>query len=716
MLQYEQMPKLAPLPIIGLPLAKGWSQVCETSDHQLCFSIAISGENAANIGRDISQKIKQSLIRNAQELHQFCLDLLAHVNHLGNEIQFAGTLLETDKYTFITYRGSILLKRGQKVGIIISSGSELKIIQGKAQAEDSLVLATNDSHYFIKEVQLKLEQGFQAQMIATSLITGITNLENSSTVAIAIVKQKDKQDNLQTPEQKSQKELSINLDLGFSETQPKPKLKTEIPDQLANTNVSAEKSEKAEEPALAAESESDLKTEFKPTPTKNKIKIKLPKLKLNKLLIGTKKFLKPLNLLKKIKLSKIKISLNLLKSPIRIIKKLKRKISLKNQYIQTLPTQKKKQVLLIAVMTPVLIAGIVTAFTWFKNQQIKQAENKISPMIELFNQAQAIVDEDPFKARELSQESIDKLQQLRPYFDKKPYAKNILEETLNEQRTFYDSISGKEEFQSLTVYLDLQELENNLLASLVTANDDYLVIVDEGQKILLLVDLNTQQKYQFFLTQEIPDLENNPIKDLVLLENDIYLLANGIYKLKFSGDETASLNITHLKEEGDSDRAGLFINNYLSYFYIFNPDKRNIYRYNYSDENMSDPIGWLVSKEGIDFNQINDMTVDGDLWLSTKEGQIKKFTKGYEDTDFKLSGLPEELANPIYIYTKEDLDYLYIFDPQKNKMIILTKDGKFFKELKSPSLAGATDFAISQKNNKIFAISGSVIFEIPLSD
>ncbi len=690
MLQYEQMPKLAPLPIIGFPLATGWSQVCETNNHQVCFALAIAGNNATNIGRDISQKIKQITIKNAQELHQFCLDLLAHIHQLGNQIQFAGTLLEDGKYTFITYQGLILLKRNLKVGVILTSDKELKLIQGRAQEDDSLVLATADAHYFVKEAQLKLEQGYQAAMIATSLVTGITSYEDSATMALAIVQQQNRTDLAKISQEKN-KELTINLDLDFAD-QPPSTQSSATSEQIVTKRQSEETLINIVESTTALDSK-------QPTTTAKSNKTRQMGLLLK-------------NLSQKIITTVGQTAQNLFS----LLPKIKKGFSLKNQYIQTLPNDKKRKMILVIVAALGLILGSIFGFRWFKNQQIKQAQTKIQPMLNLFAQAQQLVDSDPFQARTLTQESIDKLQQLRPYFEHKPYAKKIIEENLTQQRTFYDTISGKEESQNLNVFLDLQQLENNLLASLVAANDNYLIIIDQEQKILLLVDLTSKQKYQFYLSKEIPELSEAKIKDIVLTSDSLYLLANGLYRLQFEINDQAQLKIEQLKKEGDSDRGGTFINNYLSYFYIFNPEKRNIYRFNYDDGVLSEPIGWLISKEGLDFNQINDMTVDGDLWLSTKAGQIKKFTKGYEDTDFKLTGLPEELTNPLYIYTNENLNYVYLFDPQQSKLISITKDGKFYKELKSRSLAGVTRFAISPKNKQIFAISGSVIFEIPLDN
>jgi hypothetical protein len=50
-----------------------------------------------------------------------------------------------------------------------------------------------------------------------------------------------------------------------------------------------------------------------------------------------------------------------------------------------------------------------------------------------------------------------------------------------------------------------------------------------------------------------------------------------------------------------------------TYLYVFNPQERNIYRYLQNAEGLSDPIGWLTDKQGLEFDTITSMAIDGDV-------------------------------------------------------------------------------------------------------
>lgn len=686
MLQYEQMPKLVTLPIIGLPLAKGWSQICENSQHSLVFAIAVSGENAANIGRDISQKIKQLDLKKAQELHQFSLDLLIHINQLGSQIQFAGMYLINQTYTFITFNGTILLKRTDKIGKILSAQPELQIIQGKVQKDDVLILATQKTHPFLKEIQLKLEQGFEADRIATSLIAAIHNLENSSQCAIAITKQEKKE--IKT---KPDKNLTINLDLDFADTiSGESKSQADTSELIIKNKVIAKKTVKPptipQIPPIPAK-------QF--TPNKD-IKIILPDLKLGKKIkIGLKIFQGAAK--------------NLWHTVKKIAKQTKNKLSQKHQYIEKINKRKKWQLVFIIM---IIIAVMALAFfitIQLKNQQLDQAQKQAQPAILILDQAKNETERNPFKARELSQQSIEQLQHILPNFENKKHAYNYINQQLAQAKQFYETVSGKEELQQLSVFLDLQKLDQNFLASLVAVNDQYLALIDKQQKSLLVYLFDQKTSTQFSLEE----LEN--FSSIILADNHLYLLGNGLHRLDFDfTDEEPKLNITQLKEQGDSDRAGRYLQKFASYLYIFNPEKRNIYRYSINKDSLSDPIGWLISKKDLVFADITSMAVDGDLWLSTNGGQIKKFTKGAEDDNFTLQGLPNELKNEAIIYTNENLQNFYLLAKNDNKLLVFNKQGEFQKEIESPSLASVTDVVVSENLNKAFAISGSVVFEIEL--
>jgi len=58
---------------------------------------------------------------------------------------------------------------------------------------------------------------------------------------------------------------------------------------------------------------------------------------------------------------------------------------------------------------------------------------------------------------------------------------------------------------------------------------------------------------------------------------------------------------------------------------------------------------------------------------------------------------------------------IYVLEADKNRIVIFSKDGEFKREIKSVSLSTVGAIVASEVQNKIFAVSGSIIFEIPIT-
>lgn len=132
-----------------------------------------------------------------------------------------------------------------------------------------------------------------------------------------------------------------------------------------------------------------------------------------------------------------------------------------------------------------------------------------------------------------------------------------------------------------------------------------------------------------------------------------------------------------------------------------------------SNDTYSDPIGWLQGPLGVQFTDVTSLSIDGDMWLTTTDGTIKKFTSGKE-ASFTIVGLQERFSTPIWLYTRENTTNLYVLEPSKRRLVILTKTGEFVREVKSNSLASATGIFVNETLQKAFAVSGSIIYEITL--
>jgi hypothetical protein len=191
----------------------------------------------------------------------------------------------------------------------------------------------------------------------------------------------------------------------------------------------------------------------------------------------------------------------------------------------------------------------------------------------------------------------------------------------------------------------------------------------------------------------------------------LYFLGQGLFRFTLSGTDVAKI----VENPDATITGGQSLGVFGSYVYVLNKEQNNVFRYTTNDEQLdSKPVAWVQTSEAVDFSTVQNFSIDGDVWFGTQDGQVRKFTSGKE-ASFTVSGLKEAFSTPITVFTKPDLQNLYILEPQKSRVVVLNKKGEFIKEVKSSTLAATTGVVASEKLGKAFALSGSLVFEINLN-
>ena len=106
--------------------------------------------------------------------------------------------------------------------------------------------------------------------------------------------------------------------------------------------------------------------------------------------------------------------------------------------------------------------------------------------------------------------------------------------------------------------------------------------------------------------------------------------------------------------------------------------------------------------------------MDGSIYTLHKDGSIKRLFKG-AGTDFTLDTIEPSLASATKIVTSEEFSYIYILDPDNKRVAVLTKKGALLKQLffEAQSLK---DFAIDQKEENLYALDGTKVFKVSLTE
>lgn len=377
----------------------------------------------------------------------------------------------------------------------------------------------------------------------------------------------------------------------------------------------------------------------------------------------------------------------------------KKIIPLSKKIVVKLKNQDRKKMIVMMVIffsLAILLFGYVAIAKATNTKTVSYIEKQVAEINKNTNNINQLVLEQPLLARESAQKSLTLLENLKKEKNNKNSLK-LIEDEISKLKTLIAEISGSNSLDKLSVAYNLDQF----IGSKMEIKDKQIFILENsGVEILRIKEDQSKEK--------IGLSNNEKIRDFTISENKLFILSSGIKMLDLAKNEAT---FTEIKQEGESDKNGEFLSSFDQYLYLLNKEKRNIYRYYYKDDKLSEPIGWLIDKQGISFENVNDIAVDGDLWMGMKNGSLLKFTKG-SALDFAIKGLEQMPTSQIIISSSEEANSIAILEKQNKRLLILTKDGQLINEIKSNELAGVSSIAFNKEANKIYALSGSVIYEV----
>jgi hypothetical protein len=671
------MLQLKVTPVVGLPQFTGWSQVAESAvsvSVHFILVYAVSGKHAGNVGRDISEKVSDFYFYDVEQVHDFLQQLIVFAHSQECRIYFSCAVLGRDKSIFATYGGSIFLKREEKSGKILSSDFAVQIVEGTYVENDIFVLTTLQADQFLNEIQLKFKQGYDVDIIITSIVPGLHAQDDSSLSAIVFL-DKEKKESLDTNDSTSFIELEEEISKTKSNTNDNGSL-ADVSFELDSISVPA----------------SIISFKSKTVSFLKKVASRLLTFCFGILNLIKNLFMIIWSKIRNIDLTKIKN------------RDFKSIFLRKKQYISEDKPNKNLLKFVLAILILLIISGVFGFYNYQNKKELDRLSLLLDPINIEVNLAKETIESDPIQARETISSLIEKLSTLENE-NKDSTAVKIFSTTKQELSVYLESISGREELQELDIFYDLRLAKSDFISTGIDISKNKLVLFDTEMKQILLLDHDTKQ----VLVRDLSQRET--LISAVLKDETVVTLVDGIYK--FPADLDSQTELEEVRSLGDSNKTATLLDAYDRFVYVVNPTKRNIYRYSETEDGYSEPVGWMKSVTGLKYDDLLSIAVDGDVWLTTSDGQLKKFSSGREET-ISLRGLTVPFKEDIYVYTNENLQNLYVLDSANNRVVLLSKDGDFIKEYKSVSLGAASNIAVSEELKKIFVVSGSIIYQVSL--
>jgi len=254
--------------------------------------------------------------------------------------------------------------------------------------------------------------------------------------------------------------------------------------------------------------------------------------------------------------------------------------------------------------------------------------------------------------------------------------------------------------------------------------------VSQAENLLLLKESRPEaQKQANLLLKESWDeilpltkIQNLPLKEQALaiqetmkgyLEslNRMKIIEEPLLSPDFDENEFISKKMSVLRETAPENFTSDIFCDYKSNLYSLDNISGEIIKYiSTGDLKWAEPKVWIKSDSLIEAKSI---IIDGGIWILNKDNSISRYYAGNLQKTLELNIFPEP-KNFSRIFTSETLPYLYILEPNKNRLIIINKAGETIKQYQSEKFDNLSDFAVSLNGKTIHLFNGLKIYQIDI--
>ncbi len=147
-------------------------------------------------------------------------------------------------------------------------------------------------------------------------------------------------------------------------------------------------------------------------------------------------------------------------------------------------------------------------------------------------------------------------------------------------------------------------------------------------------------------------------------------------------------------------------------FYMLDTQSNMVWRYAPSGSGISQETAYL-KQNSAELANATAIAVDQNVWLAFRDGTVKRYSTGAEDT-FALPAIDPPLTNISAIWT-DDVSNLFVLTDQVGKrVLVFRKDGRLIVQYTSPALTGPTSVHADRDAKKIYVTDNNKVYQFDL--
>jgi len=352
----------------------------------------------------------------------------------------------------------------------------------------------------------------------------------------------------------------------------------------------------------------------------------------------------------------------------------------------------KKKIIIIGSILILIIGG--SGFTWYKynEKKKKEAAEYAAQMKELrdsINNAQVnLIYKNDSMSLQLIQSAETKLASL-------PRQGTTQESNYQELSKQISTIKNKIlkiEKAVPELFTDLSSEANiNLKSSVGLTN---ALVVGGGNNTVYVINPQTKQVDKKITT------ESGDIQTIREADGTLYVLTNQTKMAKAPLTNTAFQGLTVNWQDINPSDYQLYNNN----IYVA---ANGIYKVSGTS---APPTAWIKDAKGIETTNLSAVAIDGAIYAFDKNGSLYKFHAG-ERQDFPTLAVEPKLPASTKIFTNLDVKNIYLLDKENKRVVVLGKDGALIKQIYLDSLQDEiTSLNIDNAEQKIIVTTKTKVY------
>jgi len=366
-----------------------------------------------------------------------------------------------------------------------------------------------------------------------------------------------------------------------------------------------------------------------------------------------------------------------------------------------LPSNKNKLIFAAFISIALLFAGnlIFTDYQKkaeekfnFYNTKLSQAEEKISKAEEV------MIYNDPKEARTFLADAKNLATEVKDDYDKLDEKAGNL---LGKIQTQLDIVNLVKRIDNPEIAINLEQASEQIML----INENYYTSTSENS----VYQIDLENKKMEDLQIKSVDLEHSKLITPIEKTGEIIFLSdsNKLSSLDLNEKEITSVNIGFINDNPNIKD----IASYNNYLYFMEPGANQIYKYRRTANGFDNGKSWITDSEA-DIRNAISIAIDGFIYILKSDGTIDKYLSGVKK-DFSVEELSEPLSSSAEIYTNADLEYLYVIDPPKQRVVLFNKiNGSLIGQYTSSAFDDLKNIVVNEIEDKMYILNRDKVFVV----